>query len=169
MKTLIVVFLVLSLLVLSGNMYAEKKGALLVITKKDGLPVEGELIAIKESSLVLLDTVTYRDVSVDVKSIKFISIVKKSKVLLGAGLGLVLGGSIGALYGTSTDTYDSDLRPLAFIVYGGGGAALGALIGGLLGASAGKDEIIQIEGKSGSEISNALERLRKKARIPDYR
>lgn len=169
MKTLIVVFLVLSLLVLSGNMYAEKKGALLVITKKDGLPVEGELIGIKESSLVLLDTVTYRDVSVDVESIKFISIVKKSKVLLGAGLGLVLGGSIGALYGTSTDTYDSDLRPLAFIVYGGGGAALGALIGGLLGVSAGKDEIIQIEGKSGSEISNVLGRLRKKARIPDYR
>lgn len=169
MRILIVSSLVLSLLTLSGNIYAEKKGAALVITKKDGLLLEGELIAVKVNSLVLLDSDTSRDVSVDVESIKFIAIVKTSKALLGIGLGLVLGGSLGSLYGTSTDTYDSDLRSLAFIVYGGGGAALGALVGGLLGASAGKDEIIQIEGKSSTEINSVLRRLRKKARVSDYR
>jgi hypothetical protein len=168
MKKAMALFLVFSLLALSGNLYAEKKGAELVITKKDGLPVGGELIAVKKNSLVLLDSYSDTDVSVDVENIRFIKILKKSKVLLGIGLGLLLGGGLGSLYGTSTDTYDSDLRPLAFIVYGGGGAALGALVGGFLCASAGKDETIQIEGKSDPEIKEILEKLNKKARIKNY-
>lgn len=169
MKKAIVLLLVFLLFGFSGNLYAEKKGATLVIIKKDGLPVRGELIAVKENSLVLLDPDSDADVSVDAENIKFIMIVKKSKILLGIALGLLLGGGLGSLYGTSTDTYDSDLRPVAFIAYGGGGAALGGLVGGFIGASAGKDEIIQIEGKSGSEINKALEQLRKKARVPDFR
>lgn len=169
MKKAIVLFLVFPLLAFSGNLYAEKKGAALVIIKKDSLPVEGELIAVKDNSLLLLDSDSHVDVSIDVENIKLIMIVKKSKVLLGIALGLLLGGGLGSLYGTSTDTYDSDLRPVAFFVFGGGGAVLGALIGGFIGASAGKDETIQIEGKSGSEINKALEQLRKSARVSDYR
>jgi len=165
MKKFISLFLVFYLLALSENLYAQKKGAELVITKKDGLPIGGELIAVKKNSLVLLDSYSDAGVSIDVENIKFIKIVKKSKVLLGVGLGLLLGGGLGSLYGTSTDTYDSDLRPLAFIVYGGGGAALGALVGGFFGASAGKDKTIQIEGISNSEIQKILEELRKKARV----
>ncbi|MGB6865994.1 MAG: hypothetical protein WBE11_09905 [Candidatus Aminicenantaceae bacterium] len=168
MKKVIALFLVFSLLTLSGNLYAEKKGTDLVIIKKDGQPARGELIVVKKNSLVLLSYDSNADVSVDVENIKFIKIVKKSKVLLGASLGLLLGGGLGSLYGTSTDTYNSDLKPLAFIVYGGGGAVLGVLVGGFLGASAGKEKTIQIEGKSDSEIKEILEELRKKARVPNF-
>ncbi len=42
------------------------------------------------------------------------------------------------------------------------------LIGLAGGAIAGGEETIQIEGKSETKIKEALEKLRKKARIPDY-
>lgn len=165
-KIFIALILVFSLVALSGNLYAKKKGAELEIRKKDGQQVKGELIAVKNTSLLLLESGV--DVSVDIKDIKNITILKKSKAFLGISLGLLLGAGIGSLYATSTDTYDSDLRPLAFIVYGGGGAALGVLAGGFLGASAGKDKTIEIEEKSDFEIKEALEKLRKKARIPKF-
>jgi hypothetical protein len=166
MKKFISLFLVFYILALLGNMFAkERYGAELLIQKIDGTQVRGELIAIKQNSLLLLERDSNADMSVLAENIEFIIIVKKSKVLLGIGLGLLLGGGLGSLYGTSTDTYYSDLRPLAFIVYGGGGAVLGALIGGFFSASAGKDETIQIEGRSDSEIQEILEKLHKKARI----
>jgi len=44
-----------------------------------------------------------------------------------------------------------------------------ALIGGFIGMSLGKEGTIQIEGKSDSEIQEAMDKLRKKARIRDYK
>ena len=41
----------------------------------------------------------------------------------------------------------------------------GAILGGIIGALAGADKIVQIEGKSETEIRKALNKLRKKARI----
>ena len=46
---------------------------------------------------------------------------------------------------------------------------IGALIGGIVGAGYGIDKTIRIEGKSDLEIEKVLEKLRKKARIPDYK
>ena len=49
-------FLIFSLVILSGNITAqEKKGAKLVVTKNDGQQVTGELITVKKDSLLLLD------------------------------------------------------------------------------------------------------------------
>ena len=48
------------------------------------------------------------------------------------------------------------------------GAVVGAITGGWLGAKAGKDEIIEFEGKSNDEINDILLELRKKARIPNF-
>ena len=45
------------------------------------------------------------------------------------------------------------------------GALIGSGLGGIVGASAGNDKIIQIEGKSDTEIKEILEKLRKNARI----
>ena len=51
------------------------------------------------------------------------------------------------------------------IVTGIGGVLLGGVVGGLFG----KDKTIQIEGMSDLEIREALDKLRKKARIRDYK
>ena len=72
-------FLIFSFLILSGNLYAkERSGAGLVIQKKDGKQEAGELIAVKQNSLLLLDHKGV-DLSVNIGEIRVIEIVKKFK------------------------------------------------------------------------------------------
>lgn len=168
MKKLIVLFLVIFLLALSGNLYAEKKGAKLVVEKKDGQLVRGELIAVKNSSLLLLDS-EGADVSVDIGDIKIIKIVKKSKALLGGSIGFALFSfygvaSVESMGGLGTNDNPIVVYSLVALMFG----AVGAIPGLLFGEVAGIDKKIQIEGKSDSEIKEILEKLRKKARVPDY-
>jgi len=175
MKKFIALFLVFSLVMLSTNLYAkERRGAKLIVTKKDGQLIEGELITVKPNSLLLLDT-EGKDESVDIADIKIIRIVKKSKALLGAGLGLIiLGGGIALSIEISArikGLEGIDLRDerLYALIFGLIGAAAGLLIGGVTGALLGTDKTIQIEGMSDLEIQETLDKLRKKARIRDYK
>jgi len=155
---------------LSANLYAkERRGAILIIIKKDGEQIEGELIVVKKNSLLLF---VGKDVSIDIEDIKIIRIVKKSKVLKGMGIGLLIGAGGGAIlgyaqgddYGTMAMTAEG--KALAFGMAFG---FLGLLTGLGFGAAAGTDKTIQLEGMTDSEIKEALEKLRKKARIPDYK
>ena len=169
MKKFVSLFLVFSLLALSGNLIAnERRGAKIVIQKKDGQQVRGELLVVKKDSLLLLSDF-WTDVSVDIKDVKVIKIVRKSK----AKIGLLAGGALGALLGLMT--YKKPVKKgMITLDFGpeyvaGGGGLLGGLIGLCIGAGIGADETIQIEGKSDSEIKEVLEKLRKKARIRDYK
>jgi len=106
-KKFIALFLVFSVLALSGSLYAkERRGAKLIITKKDGQQVQGELITVKPNSLLLLDT-DGKDVSVGIADIKVIRIVKKSKILREAITGLLVFGGCGALLGSASGHDDS--------------------------------------------------------------
>ena len=175
-KKFISLFLVFSLMMLSVNLYAkEKRGAKLIITKKDGQLIEGELITVKPNSLLLLNT-EGKDVSVDIEEIKVIRVVKKSKLLLGAGIGFLCGAVIGALIGLAEgeDPAVGGVPPPLSVEdkvlgYGFYIGFSGAVIGGIGGAIAGTDKTIQIEGMTDSEIQEALDKLRKKARIRDYK
>ena len=173
MKKFIALFLVFSLLALSGNLIAkERRGAEIVIQKKDGQQVKGELIAVKKDSLLLLERESGADVTVDIGDVSVITIVKKSKFKLGAGLGLLVGASGGALAPLGLNMVfnvkpDSPVLKLSLkyaLIFGVIGLASGTLLGGL----AGQDKTIQIEGKSDSEIKEVLERLRKKARVTNF-
>jgi hypothetical protein len=189
MKKFISLFLVFSLVMLSANLYAkERRGATLIVQRKsdqvektrlEGTPwetsvmtgIRGELIAIKQNSLLLLDD-EGKDVSVDIEDIKVIRVVKKSQVgkgvltgtLIGAGLGVLLGGMLGLKFKGD----DRDIL-LAMAFFGAIGVAQGVLVGGIIGAVSKGSKTIQIEGMSDLEISEALDKLRKKARIPDYK
>ena len=168
-KKFISLFLALSLMMLSVNLYAkERRGANLLITKTDGQQIEGELITVKPNALLLLDA-EGKDVSIDIADIKVITIVKKSKALLGAGLGIMVGGGGGVLLGGSA--YEGmSLGPReARLLLGAFGAATGLLIGGIIGAIAGIDKTIHFFGMTDSETHEALNKLRKKARIRDYK
>ncbi len=50
------------------------------------------------------------------------------------------------------------------VILGGAGLLFGIISGALAGA----DETIQIEGKTDSEISKVLKKLRSKAKFPEY-
>ncbi len=166
-KKLVSLVLVFSLMAISCASFRttggkrEKHGAKLIVTKLDGQLIKGELIAVKLNSLLLLDT-DGNDVSVGIADIKVIRVMKKSKgartgFLIGGGLALIGGiGQIGAeVHGFIPSFID--------------GVIFFALPGGLIGAAAGAYKTSQIEGMTDSEIQEALDKLRKKARIRDYK
>ena len=172
-KIFLTLFLVFSLLAFSGNLYAKKRGAELEIQKKDGQIISGELIAVKKDSLLLLESGI--GVGVDIRYVKVIKIVKKSKFWTGATYGALAGGGTGAIVGTligkPAPIILSSLAAEKKTILGGlfFGFIIGAIGGGLIGADAGTDKKIQIEGMSDLEIRDAMDKLRKKARIRDYR
>ncbi len=193
-KKFIALFLAFSLMMLSANLYAkERRGAELIIQRisdqvrqvkkirSDGTLWEtsvirgiwGELIAVKQDSLLLLDA-GGKDFSVDIADIKVIRIVKKSKAGKGALHGLLIGGAAGALLGFASGDDESDFL-LSFtaeekaLIGGASWGALGLILGGIIGATSGKDKTIHFEGMTDSEIQETLDKLRKKARIRDYK
>ena len=172
-KKFISLFLVLSLLSINCaylNMSKERRGAELVVIKLDGRRIEGELIAVKQSSLLLADFPGI-GVSVDVVDIEKIIIVHKSKAKIGGLSGALLGGTVGWVYGIRKAKQD----PEDYSKYYGGiiGAVLfgviGLIFGRIVGAVIGRDDVIRIEGRTDSEIRGTLDYLRKKARIRDYK
>jgi len=181
MKKFIVLFLVFSVISLYGNLYAnERRGAELVIQKIDGQQLKGELIAVKKDSLLLKESKSGVDVSVDVKDIRVITIKKKSKALLGAGLGLLAGIGLGAVYGNAKEPEGTD-SPGAYKYYGAiVGAPLGLLLGLAIGGAIGGDEKLEIglyeqkkvNGKSQLvrkyDLEEALKKLRSLARVPNF-
>jgi hypothetical protein len=160
-------------LALSGNLYAKNKGAKLIVTKIDGQQIGGELITVKPNSLLLLNT-EGRDVSVGIGDIRVIRIVKKSKFFQSLGIGLLIGVGTGAILGLAEG---GSIDFFGGTVTGGenaliGGALLGfngLILGGISGLASGTDKTIQLEGRSEKELELVLKKLRKKARIRDYK
>jgi hypothetical protein len=168
-KKFIALFLIFSLVMLSANLYAkERRGAKLIVTKKDGQRIKGELITVKPNSLLLLNT-KGRDVSVKIEEIKEIVLMKRVNALGGAIAGFLVGGLVGGKISVSGESPFSeryDETALIGILIGG---ALGLLSGILIVKNLAGKEKIQIEGMTDSEIQETLDKLRKKARICDYR
>jgi len=144
-------------------MAKERRGVELVITKIDGQQIQGELIAIRQNSLLLL-SYEGADVSVYIDDIEVITIEKKSKAWIGGGVGLLIGSSAFLIIAYNMpDAVDVSV-PEAIAV----SLLLGmpvALLGALIGSTMGGDETIQIEGISDTEKKEVLEKLRRQARI----
>ncbi len=168
-KKFISLFLVFSLVMLSTSLYAkERRGAELEIWGENGKFIKGELIAVKRNSLLLLESGI--DVTVDIKDVKVIKIIKKSL----AGVGFLVGGCVGAIIGLAS--YYAKPEPTGSIIIDPGPGLntigcgiVGGLIGLVIGGAAGIDKKIQIEGMTDLEIQKTLDKLRKKARIRDYK
>ena len=170
-KKFLSLFLVFSLMMLSVNLYAkERRGAELVVIKLDGRRIDGELIAVKQSSLLLADFPGI-GVSVDVADIEKIIIVHKSRAKILGYSGLVVGGVIGVKYGIYKATKQLDDVPFYFeeISYGVLFGVIGLIFGRIVGAVIGRDDVIRIKGRTDSEIRGILDYLRKKARVRDYK
>ena len=139
----------------------QEPGAKVIIQKKNRQQVKGELIAVKENSLLLKEHESGADESVDINDINKITIVRKSwgwkgVLLIGGGLGLIAGISQAGeeVHGFVPSLID--------------GFIWGAIIAAIVGVAAGADKTIQVEGKSETEIKKILEDLRKKARVPNF-
>jgi hypothetical protein len=147
----------------------KRRGAEILVIKKDGQQAKGELIAVKASSLLFLDSQTGIDDSVEIGDIAIVKVIKESRALAGGLVGFGAGAILGMLFGSWLDTME-EVRFSAGIyfafaaVIGAMGAAPGALIGALLGA----DKTYSFEGQPPDEIRAILEKLRHQARIKDF-
>ncbi len=165
--------LVVSILSLSGKMFGVgRKGAELYIKKKDGHYERGELIAVRQRSLLLLDSYSGTEVAVDIDDIRLIKIERKPLAQEGAYIGLFIGAATGVVIGAreaekekNEDFLFSWFSKFAFVAYGLALGLAGLIIGGISGKIVSADSIIQVEGKPDLEIKKILEKLSKKARI----
>jgi hypothetical protein len=162
MKKFFTIFIILFFLISQGNMYGEKKGAEIVIQKRGGLKIRGELIAVKEDSLLLMERESGSDVSVAVRETRLIVIVKKPRLNYGFFGGLLVGGALGGYLGATM--YGPGEEALA-VMLGALGAVTFATLGGFIFGSVSSGETIHFYGKSDAEIQDILKRLRNMARV----
>ena len=106
----IALFLIISLVTVTGNLTAaERKGVRLIIHKTDGQQIDGELISIKRDSILILDTTTEVDTTVNINVIDFIHVKNKDLMWeLGMGAFLLLGATRMMLH---SQTKDKDTEP----------------------------------------------------------
>ncbi len=150
-----------------------KQGAMIVVQKSGGHQIQGELIAVRKESLILLDSESGIDVSVKTEEVEIIHILRAPKTGLGAISGFLVGGAVGTVAaGKSSNCGEcpnSSANSVSRNILGGvllGG--VGALIGALIGSTAGNNKIIILQGLSREELNIELEKLRSKARIRDF-
>ena len=174
MKKTISLFLVLSLLLLSIPLTAkEKKGVELLLKKTDGTEVRGELIVVKENSMVLMERYSGGDVTVDVSDVRSVTNVKKSKALENAGLIFLICAGTGIVLGSTANKEKSGFDIISesemYIALGILTGLIAVGIGVVIGAFEGKDETIQIKRGDDPRLKSLiLQDLRKKARIQNF-
>lgn len=162
MKRILTLAIVISLFLPPTSLFAkERRGANIEITKSDGTKIKGELIGVKQDSTLILESYSITGGSVDLSEVKSIKIVKQSNIGLGVRLGLIIGGGGGALLGVH---FSGGYGAIVGGLYGG---LSGLVIGAIIGAP-GADETIDIFGGSPCVMATILEKLRSKARFPDY-
>lgn len=164
---------ILCLVAVSGNLAAkERHGVDTIVTLTTGREVRGELIAVKKDSLVLLTSSSGMDASIEISDMRSIKIATKSNAVNGTIIGTLVGGGAGALLGSMIGKYRGGWFDFstAFTV---GGAAAGVVVGGvgglLIGSHTKEWETFIIEKQPPGRINTILDKLRPKARVPDFR
>jgi len=153
---------------LTTNLCAEeKKGFELRVLKEDGEEIKGELIAVKEDSLLILDSVSGSDRSISIEVIKRITI--KSRTGGAVLAGLAVGSMLGVLIAGQTQ---SESGGFGGPDLSGASRALSVLLcgiaGGFLGYVAASDENIWLFAKTDTEKEAIMEKLKTKARIQNF-
>src|SRR5512135_2995867 len=128
----------------------ERRGADVIVYRKAGYSASGELIAVKQDSLVLMNR-PGQDVSVKLAEISSVKVFRKAHGGTGFLVGFLAGASAGAALGYSRNKGDPGDQQLAALGLGVLFGALGGLIGGGIGAAAGRDLTIVFEGLSEAE------------------
>jgi hypothetical protein len=146
-----------------------KRGRHLIIEKQCGQIVSGELLAVKNGTLVIKAN-SSGSFQIEVNDINLIKVKRRKARFLkrtGAGLltGVCIGGGIGLLSGDDEEGFFSFTAGQKAVIWGGLLGGLGLVIGGLAGAASQPYKSIQVNGKNSNEIKKVLETLNKKARF----
>lgn len=142
----------------------ERRGANIIVTLKDGHIVVGELIAVKADSLLLLDHMIGRDVSVALADISVIRVVRESKAFTGLLVGLVPGAVGGAVWGAHASA--GDMPELGAFLGGLTVGAIAGLVGLAAGFGMGVDSVVRYSGLPEAEQAAFVAGLDRRAREP---
>jgi len=148
---------------------SKRHGANISVKKRDARLIKGELVTVKDSSLLILESKSAKEVFIDIDEVKSIKIVNKSTFLIGIGTGFAVSAAGGAiLAGALVEGLGerrAELRDYlsGALIVGFPGAVLGGFIGSILGTKK-----FEIEDMSPEEIKKALGKLRFRARVYDY-
>jgi hypothetical protein len=163
-RKLLIVGLALLVLGSPGGLLAQaRRGADIIVSRRSGGLIEGELIAVKPGSIVVLD-LEGKDESIDVSDIGTIRILRRSKAWSGALIGFLPGAIGGAVWGHYAS--DGDMEELGAFIGGLVFGTAGGLLGLVAGAGAGLDAEISLSGMPGPAVNAALARLNRQAREP---
>jgi hypothetical protein len=149
-----------------------KKGATVLVTMKAGEQVEGELIAVKPASLLLLSS-SGQDRSIDTAEVFSVTVVRRSKAGQGAMLGLTIGAvggfAGGAIYAKAAHLCPGCEAPMARAGMGVLGGLAGVVGGLIAGVSAGRDLNFALDSPDSPSFAISLQKLKKYARVQDPR
>ncbi len=169
LRRTVAILLALALLA-PGLVAKERRGANLVVTKKDGAVVRGELLAVKGTDLLIMDGSTAAGVTVSLADVRTVRVAKKTRILQGMGAGFLFGGLLGAGVGALTYTESSkgwdmyDTRGESVIAWGLFLGVIGVAVGAVAGGIAGIDRNIRVNENSTYGMVGAAEQLRPYAR-----
>ncbi len=136
----------------------ERRGADVVVTRLDGSRVEGELMAVKADSLLVLSKAG-GDESLALSEVKAVKIMRRSHAATYALVGFLAGAVPGVIYGDDPDMQSGELKWGA--AFGGIGAAAGLALSQLLGT----DITFPIAGLPDAQVNEHLDRLRSYSRV----
>jgi hypothetical protein len=143
----------------------ERRGAQIIVTNLDGTTASGELLAVNDETLVIKDGPASSGVLTNLKDIRCVRIVRRSKIWTGLGKGALIGGGVGAGLGalsydeTGNDWFTPESRGQGALWGAAAGGLCGALLGAILGAAAGADEIVWVDTTSVAGIRSAAIKL----------
>jgi hypothetical protein len=164
-KKLVTVLLMIASVGGSGALWAkERRGAQLIIELKGGGRAAGELISVRNNSLLLLDA-QGKDGTCDVAQIAQIRVVRISRGKAGAIIGFLAGGLALGIMGANSTEQDNGSGVSRILILGGIGGAISGGIGLGLGAALGHDKMMDFSGRSDAEIEHSLKKLRRYARV----
>ena len=142
----------------------ERWVATVVVTMTDGSMVKGELLTVKNDSLLIFDRDAGQGKNIDLRQVAQVKLFKKGKFLpwlaIGVGVGLAIGFFQYSQYEKSEKGGMSELTIAAQ-------TPVTSLCGGILGAFAGIHEKFSLAGASSRIAQKNLERLKRHARERD--
>jgi len=148
----------------------EREGAHILVTKIDGAIVEGELLAVTNNNLIVVNDSTSVEITTKLADVQDVKVVK-SKTANGLKTGFFAGATVGAILGAVASAEVSNNLAKLPISTGIQATVQGVLLLGALGAIlggvfAGKSDIssFRIKDASPEEIDKTMIRLRKLAR-----